>query len=113
MGTWGLSTLTFSVPPALVEIQPTAFQEIFVEFADLLDAVHGHAGYAFNLSLTRRERNESTEAFMASKMNGIDAGNPIIVGGRVKYGIVDHIKTVGWLTALNKDLVAKLGGAFT
>ena len=43
-------------------------------------------------------------------MNGIDVGNPVIMGGRVKYGILDKIKTVGWLTAINRNMVEKIGG---
>jgi hypothetical protein len=113
MGTWGLATLTFSFPPLFVEENPTVFQKLFVEFAKALKAVHGFGGFAFNLSLVRREPNEPTEAFMATKMNCIDVGNPIIMGGRKKYGILDHIKTVGWLTAINHEMVEKVGGLTT
>lgn len=113
MGTWGLATLTFSFPPLFVEENPTVFQKLFVEFARELKAVHGFGGFALNLSLVRDEPNEPTEAFMATKMNGIDVGNPVIIGGRTKYGILDHIKTVGWLTAINHDMVEKVGGLST
>jgi hypothetical protein len=110
METAGLGALTFSVPPLFIEENPTAFQKLFVEFARLLKAAHGHAGFAFNLSLPREEPNESTEAFMATKMNGIDVGNPVVIGARGKCGIRDHIKTVGWLTAINYDMLEKVGG---
>lgn len=113
MGTWGLATLTFSFPPLFVEENPTTFQKLFLEFAKTLKAVHGFGGFAFNLSLVRPEPNESTEAFMAEKMNGIDVGDPVIIGGRSKYGILDHIKTVGWLTAINHKMVEKVGGLTT
>jgi hypothetical protein len=113
MGTWGLATLTFSFPPLFVEENPTIFQKLFVEFAKELKAVHGFGGFAFNLSLVRVEPNEPTEAFMAAKMNGIDVGDPVILGGRRKYGIMDHIKTVGWLTAINQEMVEKVGGLST
>jgi hypothetical protein len=113
MGTWGLATLTFSLPPLFVEENPTTFQKLFVEFAKALKAVHGFGGFAFNLSLVRREPNEPTEAFMATKMNGIDVGNPVLVGGSTEYGILDHIKTVGWLTAINHEMLEKVGGLTT
>lgn len=113
MGNWGLATLTFSFPPLFVEENPTTFQKLFVEFARILKAVHGFGGFAFNISLVRREPNEATEAYMASKMNGIDVGDPVILSGRIKYGILDHIKTVGWLTAINHEMVEKVGGLTT
>jgi hypothetical protein len=75
MGTWGLATLTFSFPPLFVEENPTTFQKLFLEFARVLKAVHGFGGFAFNLSLVRREPNEPTEAFMSTKMKGIDVGS--------------------------------------
>ena len=113
MGNKGLATLTFSFPPLFVEENPTIFQKLFVDFAKELKAVHGFGGFAFNLSLVRTSPNEPTEAFMASKMNGIDVGDPVIIGGRRKYGILDHIKTVGWLTAINHEMVEKVGGLTT
>jgi len=111
MGTWGLDSLQFSLPPLYVEEHPTAFQKLFVDFARLLKAEHGHGGYAWNLSLVRDEPNEPTEAFMASKMNGIDAGDSL--SGRHRIGITDHIKTIGWLTAINKAMLDKVGGLST
>lgn len=113
MGTWGLAALSFSLPPLFVEENPTIFQELFVRFAKELKAVHGFGGFAFNLSLVRAGPNEPTEAFMSAKMNGIDVGNPVLLGSDVKYGILDHIKTVGWLTAINHEMVKKIGGLTT
>ena len=113
MGTWGLAALTFSFPPLFVEEYPAIFQKLFVECAKDLKAIHGFGGFAFNLSLVRPGPNEPVEAFMSTKMNGIDAGNPILIGSDVKYGILDHIKTVGWLTAINHDMVERVGGLTT
>lgn len=110
MGDWGLDSLEFSLPILYAEENPTAFQKLFVEFARLLKAEHGHGGFALNLSLVRREENEPIEAFMASKMNGIDAGDNVVLAGRHEIGITDHIKTIGWLTAINKDMLDKVGG---
>ncbi|MET3134596.1 hypothetical protein AAKU55_004896 [Oxalobacteraceae bacterium GrIS 1.11] len=107
MGTWGLDMLQFSLPLPYVEEHPTAFQQLFLNFARLLKAEHGHGGYAFNLSIVRDEPNEPIEAFMTSKMNSLDAGD---VSGRQKIGITDHIKTVSWLTAINKDMLKQVGG---
>ena len=110
LGGNGLDCLEFSLPAQYVQENPTAFQRLFVAFARRLKAVHGHGGFAFNLSLPRVDENESTEAVMASKMNGIDVGHNVIIARRAKIGITDHIKTVGWLTAINMDMVEKAGG---
>lgn len=106
----GLDTLQFSMPRQYVEDNPAIFQTLFVEFARLLKVEHGHGGFAFNLSIVREEPNESTEAVMVSKMAGLDAGSAGIVASYVKTGIVDHIKTVGWLTAINTSMVEAVGG---
>jgi hypothetical protein len=75
-----------------------------------LKAEHGHGGFAFNLSAVRWEENESTEAVMVSKMAGLDAGTSTLVARHGKTGIADHIKTVGWLTAINTNMVEAVGG---
>jgi hypothetical protein len=113
IGTWGLDCLEFSFPLLYVEENPKAFQQMFLNFARRLVVEHGHAGFAFNLSLTKKEANEATEAFMASKMNGIDVGTNQVIAGRERIGIRDHIKTIGWLTAINSDMLAKVGGILT
>jgi hypothetical protein len=110
MGTKGVSSLEFSLPLLYVEEHPRAFQQLFVSFAKLLKAVHGHGGHALQLSLVRKEPNEPTEALLAQMANGIDVGGAVAVSGRYKHGITDHIKTVGWLTAINHDMVKKIGG---
>jgi hypothetical protein len=113
MGTWGLSALDFNLPPLYVEENPLAFQKLFVSFARLLKAVHGHGGHALQLSMVRDEPNEPTEALMLEHAKGLDVGGAVRVSGRAKKGIVDHIKTIGWLTAINQDMVKKLGGMTT
>jgi Protein of unknown function (DUF3396) len=113
MGTWGLAALEFTMPPLYVEENQRSFQELFVDFARRLKAEHGHGGHALQLSLVRGEPNEPTEALMTQFVNGIDVGENAVISGRAKYGIVDHIKTVGWLTAINRKMQDKLGGLFT
>lgn len=110
MGGNGLDSLTFSVPAQFVEKNPIAFQHLFVDYARLLRAEHGHGGFAFNLSLVRKHANESTEAVMVSKMAGLDAGSAVLIAGRDQAGITNHIKTVGWLTSINSDMVEAVGG---
>jgi hypothetical protein len=112
-GNNGLDSLEFSVPRQFMEDQPAAFQTLFIACARLLKAEHGHAGFAFNLSLVRPEENESTEAVMVSKMAGLDAGNAVLIAGRDKSGITNHIKTVGWLTAINAAMIDTIGGMAT
>jgi hypothetical protein len=113
LGWSGLDSLRFSVPKEVVEENPALFQELFVEFARLLKAEHGHAGFAFNLSLPRRQPNEPTEAFMVSKMAGLDAGSAGLIAGRHDKGIDDHIVNIGWLTAINNRMLEQVGGATT
>jgi hypothetical protein len=113
LGWKGLGSLEFSLPRSVVQTNPTLFQQLFVDFARRLKAEHGHGGFAFNLSAVRSEENESTEAVMVSKMAGLDAGSAISVGRCHKIGIVDHIKTVGWLTAINTSMVDAVGGMST
>jgi hypothetical protein len=110
MGGNGLDTLEFSVPQEFVKVNPTAFQNLFVACARLLNAEHGHGGFAFNLSMVRKHANESTEAVMVSNMAGLDAGSAVMVAGREKTGIADHLKTVGWLTAINTSMLETVGG---
>jgi hypothetical protein len=112
-GNNGLDSLQFSVPRQFVTENPTAFQTMFLEFSRLLKAEHGHGGFAFNLSIVRKHANQSTEAVMVSKMAGLDAGSAVQVAGYAKTGITDHIKTVGWLTAINTSMVDAVGGMST
>ena len=112
MGTWGLSSLDFTLPPLYVEEHPQAFQELFVNFARLLKAVHGHGGHALQLSLVRKEPNESTEALMFDHAKGLDVGGAVGASGKAEQGITTHIKTIGWLTAINSDMVQKIDGLF-
>jgi Protein of unknown function (DUF3396) len=113
MGTWGLASLQFSLPLLYAEENPTAFQQLFVSFARRLRSVHGHGGHALQVSLVREEPNEPAEAMMAEFANGVDAGDNALIGGRAKNGITTRIKTIGWLTAINHDMVKQLGGLFT
>jgi hypothetical protein len=113
LGWKGLDSLEFSLPRSVIDAHPRLFQQLFTDFARRLAAAHGHAGFAFNLSAVRWEENEATEAVMVSKMAGLDAGTSTLVARHGKTGIVDHIKTVGWLTAINASMVDAAGGIET
>jgi hypothetical protein len=106
MGTWGLSVMRFSMPLLYVEEHPLAFQEMFVKFADLLKAVHGYGGNGLVLSLVRASDNEATEAVIADNYNGYDIGGPV----KARKGAATGIKTVSWLTAINNEMLEKVGG---
>lgn len=110
MGDNGLDTLQFSLPANEVLRSPARFQALFVACARLLAAQHGHGGYAVNLPLAYTVADVAAEAAMIAKHAGIDAGNAILIASRHRIGIVDHIKTVGWLTAINTHMVARVGG---
>ncbi|WP_426340754.1 type VI immunity family protein [Pseudoduganella sp. S-14] len=105
-GDRGLSGLRFSFPLLFVEDNPTAFQAMFVSFAKRVRAIHGYGGYSLNLSAIKYDDNQAFETVIASKMLGFDAG--ILVSGAVKAHT--GIKTVSWLTAVNYQLLEKVGG---
>ncbi|MDZ7814416.1 MAG: DUF3396 domain-containing protein [Ideonella sp.] len=113
MGTWGLSSLQFSLPLLYVEEHPTAFQKLFVSFATSLKAVHGHGGHALQLSVVRKEPNEPVEAMMLDFANGVDGGDTAMIGTSDEIGITKNIKTIGWLTAINHDMIKRVGGLTT
>jgi hypothetical protein len=47
---------------------------------------------------------------MASKIAGLDAGSVGLIGSWHEKGIGDHIVNVGWLRALDKGMLDKVGG---
>lgn len=105
----GMDVATFSVPQAFLALCPGVFRALFTQAVGELDAVHGHAGYAANLSLLQRGPNEASEYFWARKFGpGLDVGDPM---RRNLRRLVDRIKTADWLTAIGAGLVRKLGGA--
>jgi hypothetical protein len=106
MGTWGLCVVRFSMSMAYVAENPTAFQAMFVSFARRLHAVHGYGGQALILSAVRYSENQPFEAYMSAQAKGLDVGAPLNVATKVMGGI----KTVSWLTAINHDMVKKIGG---
>ncbi len=106
MGGWGLCGLQFSVPLLFVEEQPEAFVRLFVDCAQRLRAAHGYAGHRLVPSALRFLENQAFEAFLTSKLLGFDAGT--LVPGAVNAHL--GIKTVGWLTAINRDYLEKIGG---
>lgn len=108
MGTWGLCSLRFSLPLLYFGEHPIAFQTLFLSFARKLKAEHGYGGYGLVLSLVRRDECEPFEAYYSDQMHGFDVGSPVWNSEAVKNGI----KTVSWLTAINNDMVEKLGGLY-
>lgn len=102
----GRSVLTFSVPIPFLTERPTEFQRLFVDFSRRLDVVSGYAGLATNLSVPEAEANTPTEYWLSKRYIGMDVGDPLAVAMHLRSGI----KTVSWLTAINKDLLEKVGG---
>lgn len=102
----GTSVLRFSLPLLYVEEHPTAFQAMFVNFARRLQALHGYGGHGLVLSAVRLSENQPFEAFLADKLNGLDVGHPVAGATHAHLGI----KTVSWLTAVNLEMVEKVGG---
>jgi hypothetical protein len=106
MGGWGLSALRFSVPLLFVEEHPEAFVQLFLDCARRLRAAHGYAGHSLVLSALRYDENQAFEAFLTSKLRGFVAGNLVAGAANAHLGI----KTVSWLTAINRDYLEKIGG---
>jgi hypothetical protein len=109
MGGWGLCGLRFSVPLLFLEEYPGTFQDLFVDCARRLHAVHGYGGHSLVLSALRYDENQAFETFLASKLRGFDAGNLVAGAANAHLGI----KTVGWLTAINREYLEKVGGEST
>jgi hypothetical protein len=112
LGNKGLASLQFTLPLVHVEEHPQVFQRLFIDFAKRLKPVHGYGGHSLQLSLVRKEPNEPAEAMMVKAARGMDAGDNALLGRRAKIGIATHLKTIGWLTAINSDMVEKIGGLF-
>ncbi|WP_186201604.1 type VI immunity family protein [Burkholderia gladioli] len=108
LGTRGLDTLVFTLPVPFVRSTPEAFTSLFQDAATKLDAIHGHAGLAVNLSPTGREENESSEYFMAQQLGpGVDVGDPLAMK---VADLVNQIKTIDWLTLIDATMLSKVGG---
>lgn len=102
----GTSALRFSMPLLYVEEHPTAFQALFVSFARRLKAVHGYGGHGLVLSAVRLNDNQPFEAYFSQMLHGLDVGHPVAGASHAHEGI----KTVSWLTAINWEMVEKIGG---
>ncbi|POA68052.1 MULTISPECIES: type VI immunity family protein [unclassified Pseudomonas] len=104
-----LSVLEFSVPILFFEEHRLDFLRLFLDCAARLKAEQGYAGYALNLSVTKRDGNEATEAYMSESMPGLDAGLAPLLANRPEFQ-KNKIKTVSWLTVLNKPRLESAGG---
>ncbi len=110
LGNRGLNVLWFSWPVFAVQERPDAFAKLFHEAATWLEASHGHAGIAANLSPTAREENEATEYWASQTMPGLDVGFPADLSVRALKG---QLKTIDWLTAISKPMLEAAGGLKT
>ncbi|MGE7955067.1 DUF3396 domain-containing protein [Pseudomonas sp. NPDC089530] len=107
-----LSVLEFSLPLLYQEQQPLRFLQLFRDFARRLNPEQGYAGHAYNLSITNRDDNQPTEAFMAARMPGLDVGTAGLLANRPKFKPT-RIKTVSWLTVLDQARLDLVGGLDT
>ncbi|WP_332452247.1 type VI immunity family protein [Burkholderia ubonensis] len=103
---YGTNALTFSMPLLYVAEHPVAFQQLFVAFARRLNVSSGYAGYATNLSYAQPEANAPTEYWLSTRFAGLDVGDPI----QHALHLRDRLKTVSWLTAIDKAMLEKVGG---
>ncbi|WP_232448858.1 type VI immunity family protein, partial [Burkholderia ubonensis] len=108
-GDRGLDAMVFTVPRRFLEMCPGTFEALFAEFAAAVPTIWGHAGIGVNLPPLDPEANEASENFWSRLYGpGVDVGDPMRTSIR---DLVDKIKTVDWLTALDGDLVRRAGGA--
>ncbi|MDF3116593.1 DUF3396 domain-containing protein [Burkholderia semiarida] len=107
MGTRGVDALYFSLPVVAVQEDPDTFARLFFRFAQRLNVLRGHAGFAVNLSPTEQTENESTEYWISQIMPGLDVGYP---GANAERDLRERIKSVDWLTAISKDMLDRVGG---
>ena len=98
------STLTFSMPVDWVGENSKLFIDLFIQCAQRLKVNNGYAGYACLISRIRSDKNEPTEAFMARKMWAMDVGDSMLLA----RNLIDGIKTVNWLTAINYEWFNKI-----
>lgn len=103
-----LSVLEFSVPIIFFEQHRIDFIRLFVSSARFLRAEQGYAGYALNLSVTKRDNNEPTEAFMSEQMPGLDVGTAALLANRPEFK-GSKIKTVSWLTVIHESRLVQIG----
>ncbi len=109
LGDRGLDAVVFSVPRRFLEMCPGTFEKLFAEFAAAVPTIWGHAGIGVNLPPLDPEANEASENFWSRLYGpGVDVGDPMRTSIR---DLVNKIKTVDWLTALDRDLVRRVGGA--
>lgn len=104
-----LSVLEFSVPLLYQEQNPLKFLQLFIDFSKRLNPIQGYAGHAYNLSITKRDDNQPTEAFMATRMPGLDVGTAALLANRPQFK-ASKIKTVSWLTLLDQERLELAGG---
>ncbi len=100
--------LEFSVPVSFLQSHPGIFEAMFARFAQRIGVLNGYAGYAINLSLTRRKNNEPTEANLTKIFKGIDIGENLLISGFADMRM--RLKTVNWLTLINEAMLAQVGG---
>ncbi|MDR3097650.1 MAG: DUF3396 domain-containing protein [Paraburkholderia sp.] len=111
LGTRGFDVLVFTLPVPFVRVNPEKFAALFEGIAGLLNAAHGHAGLAVNLSPAGRPENESGEYFMAQQLGpGLDVGDPMAMKVRKLTG---KLKTVDWLTLIDGQMLEHVGGLQT
>lgn len=106
------SVVEFSIPIDAFDVKRTDFLSLVVSCSSLLEAEHGYAGYALNVSTVRRERNEPVEALVSERMPGLSVGTASLLANEaaLKDG---KIITVNWLTIVNYSRLSIVGGVLS
>ncbi|WP_082884039.1 type VI immunity family protein [Achromobacter ruhlandii] len=65
-----------------------------------------HGGFGFVLSPSEWNSDQPAEAFASEQARGVDVGAPVFSAMVRKP---DTLKTMSWLTAINRDMVTPRG----
>ncbi len=99
----GVDLIRFSVPLSYTKEHLHQFIGMVFELAHDLDALHGFAGYRTEIS-PDRYGDESTEALIAQRVNGITVGNDFLATIDLSE---TKIKTISWLTIIGNKILPK------
>lgn len=99
----GVDLIRFSVPLSYTKEHLNKFISMVFELAHDVDALHGFAGYRTEISPDRYD-DESTEALIAQRVNGIAVGSDFLATIDLSE---TKIKTISWLTIIGNKILPK------
>lgn len=88
-----------------------SFRTLFQDWCSALNVQHAYAGLGFVLPVGGNDMSSAIDhcGLYATRFVGLDLDYPITVAARCRAGI----RTVNWLTAIDAERLARVGGAGT